>query len=457
MKIIIIGAGISGLSAAKELIQHGIDVIILEARERIGGRIWKADNFDIPIDLGASWIHQMNGNPLTKIANELKLHIDSTCNPYLTAEGSFELYDYDGQPFKDSKLETVTRQKFNSLIEKGIEILGNMDTDISIEEMFRITQMEHRFHDEEHPHLMKWLRAGIEGWENADLCSISARNHFCEIENPEFTGGDGFIVSGFFNIIQELAKDLLKENRILLSHVVKKIQYNNRYVKIETNRGKFYADYVISTLPLGVLQNDLVIFDPPLPEHKRIVIHKIGFGVMNKLILQFSECFWNPNCDGIGFLSKKHGKFNFFLNLTPLLKKPILMCFVAAEFAQKIESWTDEQIIQKIMKILNKIFGKEKKVPEPINYKFTRWYTDPYSRGSYSYMKVGSTFSDIEILAEPVGRVLFAGEATFVYPGYTHGGYLSGQREAKRIINYIKDMEGIEQEKNEKNEKKIYY
>lgn len=177
MKIIIIGAGISGLSAAKELIQHGIDVIILEARERIGGRIWKADNFDIPIDLGASWIHQMNGffflfknnwiyyfigNPLTKIANELKLNIDSTCNPYLTAEGSFELYDYDGQPFKDSKLETVTRQKFNSLIEKGIEILGNMDTDISIEEMFRITQMEHRFHDEEHPHLMKWLRAGIE-------------------------------------------------------------------------------------------------------------------------------------------------------------------------------------------------------------------------------------------------------------------------------------------------------
>jgi monoamine oxidase len=187
-----------------------------------------------------------------------------------------------------------------------------------------------------------------------------------------------------------------------------------------------------------------------LPQHKREAIHKVGFGVMNKIVLQFPSMFWNSTIEGIGFVSDVHGEFNFFLNLYPFLNQPILMCFVAADFAHEMEKWSDQQIIARIVEILNKTHGNQHQVvPEPVKYKITRWYSDPYSRGSYSFMKVGSTMNDVNTLAEPVGRLHFAGEATFVYPGYTHGGYMSGKREAKRVIALIKEQQQRQQQQQE--------
>jgi hypothetical protein len=113
-----------------------------------------------------------------------------------------------------------------------------------------------------------------------------------------------------------------------------------------------------------------------------------------------------------------------------------------SDFAHEMEKWTDEQIIKRIVEILNKTHGTpEKPIPEPVKHKITRWYSDPYSRGSYSFMKVGSSKNDVNTLAECVGRVHFAGEATFVYPGYTHGGYMSGKREAKKITALIREQQ----------------
>jgi monoamine oxidase len=254
MKVLVIGAGISGITAARELLDAGIDCEILEARNRIGGRICQAQEFDVPIDLGASWIHQVNGNPLAEVAEKLQLTVDTTCNPYLTGEGGFELYDLNGQALT-IRCQEPTRQKFAALTEKGVEMLSNLDTDLSVHEMFVLAhqQLSHLNHE---PLLMNWLKAGIEGWENTNLQQLSARNHFGEIENPEFTGGDAFIVDGFFNVMNHLAEGVKCHgaNKIHLNQAVKKIEYNDEEVRVETNRGTFTADYVISTFPLGVLQ-----------------------------------------------------------------------------------------------------------------------------------------------------------------------------------------------------------
>jgi len=104
MRVVVIGAGIAGLSAASELLKQGLDVCLVEARDRIGGRICKAEEFSVPIDLGASWIHGVSGNPLTEIAERVNLKLDVSDNQTLTNEGHFEIYDHEGNTF-DGEIE----------------------------------------------------------------------------------------------------------------------------------------------------------------------------------------------------------------------------------------------------------------------------------------------------------------------------------------------------------------
>jgi len=246
-----------------------------------------------------------------------------------------------------------------------------------------------------------------------------------------------FLADGFYNIINYLAKGV--EDKILLNHVVQLVEYTRDGVRVETNRGTFTGDYVVCTLPLGVLKSHSVKFIPPLPAWKEESIERIGFGLMNKIYLQFPEIFWNPEIEGLGYVSEVHrGEFGFFLTLNKLLKKPVLVCFVAAEFAKKAEKWSDQQIVDRIMEILTAIYGKNGKgIPQPTHYVLSRWGSDPYARGSYSFMRVHSTPKHLENLARPVGRIHFAGEATAKYPGYTHGAYISGEREVERIYKKI--------------------
>jgi monoamine oxidase len=117
------------------------------------------------------------------------------------------------------------------------------------------------------------------------------------------------------------------------------------------------------------------------------------------------------------------------------------MGFVAADFARHVETWTNEQIVARVMDILRKIYGKNRQIPDPVNFHITRWGSDPYARGSYSFMKVHSTPAHVIDLGNPVGRIHFAGEATAKYPGYTHGAFMSAKREVERIIKRSRDPE----------------
>jgi len=414
-------------------------VLVLEARNRIGGRICPGNNrFNgTPVDLGASWIHGMDTNPLAEYARELKLNLDVTNNPNLTSGEAFEIYDSKGERINPD-IQRDLRSKFEQITERGRNIVEESEHDLSMEEMIlRSSKKEgHEFKAEE-MHFVDWLKAGLEGWDSSDLSDLSARNHFWEhFDAPALSGGDGFIIDGFYNIIEHLAKGL--KDKILLGHAVENIEYLTSGVAVHTNNGTFWADYVICTIPLGVLKSNSVTFTPPLPPWKLESIDKIGMGLMNKIFLEFPEVFWTPNMEGLGYVSNVHrGEFGFFLALHQHLKKPVLLCFVAAEFAKKIEQWTDEKIIDRIMEILTQIYGKDGQLPRPKNFVMSRWGSDPYARGSYSFMRVSSTPEHLDDLAKPVGRVHFAGEATVKYPGYTHGAYHSAKREVERVLKRV--------------------
>lgn len=435
LKVIVIGAGLSGLSAANALLQSGVDVTVLEARNRIGGRVWTvplSDSDSLPVDLGASWIHRIDGNPLHALASRLKMDLSVSNNPNLTSEDSLALYDTTGR-LLDAEAQRPTREKYDEMTRRGMELMSLLDSDISAQAMLQLGSMEcsSMSHD---PMLLNWLKAGIEGWENTNLDALSARNHFLEAGNDVFTGGDAFVLDGFVRLADHLAQELVAQQRVLLGHVVHRVVRSESGVTVHTSHGTMHADYVICTVPLGVLKANTIVFEPPLPPSKVLAIDRIGFGLMNKVIVQFDEVFWPAEKTEFGYVSERHGEFNFFVNMVPMCGRPVLVCFLAADHAVAAEHWDDAETVDRLMPILQSMFGNGRTLPRPTAWRITRWRMDPFARGSYSFMKCHATMADVEALGAPVGRVHFAGEATFVYPGYTHGAYLSGKREAMRVL-----------------------
>jgi monoamine oxidase len=196
----------------------------------------------------------------------------------------------------------------------------------------------------------------------------------------------------------------------------------------------FVADRVVVTLPLGVLQSNSVRFTPELPSEKRHALATLGMGVLNKCYLRFNEAFWPHDVDWLGHVSAHHGVWTEWVSFQRVAQMPILLGFNAADRGMEIEAWSDPQIVASAMETLRIMFGAD--IPQPSDYQITRWATDPFARGSYSYNALGSTPAMRDALAMPVqAKLFFAGEASHrVYFGTAHGAYLSGLRAAKRIL-----------------------
>jgi monoamine oxidase len=220
---------------------------------------------------------------------------------------------------------------------------------------------------------------------------------------------------------------------IRLNQAVMQIAYSDTGVTVTTDSDIFEADRAIVTLPIGVLKQGDIAFEPALPEKKQTAIDALGAGVLNKIYLQFSEVFWERSPDWLSYISAAKGEFTTWLNIYRYTDQPILLAFNAGSFGQEIEAWSDAQIIDRAMATMRLISGQDS--PDPIDAQITRWHSDPFARCSYSYPAVGMTDRTRADLAAPIGdRLFFAGEATHSdYPSTVHGAYLSGQREAERI------------------------
>ncbi len=262
----------------------------------------------------------------------------------------------------------------------------------------------------------------------ADLESLSA---WWFDEGESFDGDDYIFPQGYDQIINGLAKNL----EIQRQQKVLKINTSNSGVSVTTDQGNFTADAAIVTLPLGVLKSGNINFSPPLPANKQGAIARLSMGVLNQVVLKFSQQFWPKKYHGFGYLSEGKADFGEFLNWSLYSQKPALMAFTGGSFAQKIEQLSEGEISDRIMRVLRQNYGEP--IPEPESAIVTRWHQDPFTFGSYSYIPVGGDSSDRDLLAEPVGdRLFFAGEATNRDdPSTVHGAYLSGIREANRLIN----------------------
>nr|CAN68725.1 hypothetical protein VITISV_033600 [Vitis vinifera] len=184
---------------------------------------------------------------------------------------------------------------------------------------------------------------------------------------------------------------------------------------------------VLCTVPLGVLKKGTIDFLPQLPQRKRDAIQRIGFGLLNKVAMLFPYDFWGGEIDTFGHLTEEstmRGEFFLFYSYSSVSGGPLLVALVAGEAAINFEMMSPVEAVRRLFLIQFQVVC-------------TRWGKDRFTYGSYSYVAIGSSGDDYDILAESVGdgRVFFAGEATNKqYPATMHGAFLSGMREAANIL-----------------------
>ncbi len=245
-----------------------------------------------------------------------------------------------------------------------------------------------------------------------------------------FDGDDELFVEGYQVIVDWLSKD----QTIRLGEVVQRIEWSEDIVRIITHRGEFIADKVLITLPLGVLKGGLVKFAPDLPRAKSNAISKLEMGTLNKCFLRFPDVFWPTDVDWLEYIPNEPGHWTEWVSFANAADKPILLGFMAGNVGRQIESFTDQQIVASAMATLRKIFGED--IPAPTDYQITRWFSDPFAHGSYSFNPIGSNPKLRSELAKPIdSKLYFAGEATEEdYFGTAHGAYLSGIRAAREIL-----------------------
>ncbi|MFO7585444.1 MAG: FAD-dependent oxidoreductase [Anaerolineales bacterium] len=414
--VLVLGAGMAGLSAARELTRRGTRVIVLEARTRIGGRTWTDASLGLPLDMGASWIHGTRGNPLTELADEVGAKRVRTDYDNITR------YASDGRQLsarEDAEIDEIL-DTLTELIAKWQE---DFDDDVSLQATISAYLQEADLPAETLRRAWYAVNTAIEHEYAADAADLS----LYWFDNADDYGGEDVIFpDGYGQLISHLADGL----DIRLGHIVRSVEVGPSGVRVQTERGQFEADKVVVALPLGVLKGQDISFNPPLPAEKRRAMARMGFGVLNKVYLQFDEVFWDADAHLLGYVSERKGEWCEWLNLAPLVGAPVLLGFNAGRFGLEIESWTDEQVVASALSVLRRIYGPG--VPDPRGWLLTRWGSDPFARGSYSSLMPGAEPDDYDTLAAPVDNILFfAGEHTLrEHPATVHGAYLSGLRAA---------------------------
>jgi len=189
---------------------------------------------------------------------------------------------------------------------------------------------------------------------------------------------------------------------------------------------------------LGALKQNLINFNPPLPNTKKKAIEDINLGNVNKVVFKFPYNFWGNN--NMFFIERENrSTFSTWINNESMVNEPVIYSFISGDYSRNIEKESDDFIVKEAMKSLKKAFGSD--IPDPEAKIITRWGMEPYILGTYSAPGINQNdyLLRSELSKSIDNKIFFAGEATSIEEyGFAHGALRTGIREAEKIKNSFK-------------------
>lgn len=432
-RVLVIGAGMAGLVAARLLHASGFPVTVLEARERLGGRVWTDRRLGGPCDFGGSWIHGADDNPLTRWCNNREIPL------IISDHGTRFFYD-EGRP---TARHDALRKGWRGLgaatvmitwvrLGAWLDRLQGRQQGRAVAEAL-LPLLTARWLPEFDRQLLGWILSMSEGVEGAPADLVNIEQWY----PAEAEGVNAMPAGGYVRLIEDVAQAL----DVRLKSPVTRVQVGEQKVVLHGAMGQVQGGVVVVATPLAMLTSGKLQFEPPLPARKMAAIARIGYGgrgVLNKLFLRFSHRFWPQEHNHFSTLPRtpdERGVFTSWVSLEESAGAPVLMGYCDGETAAALDYGGDDgEIVERGMLMLKRIFGDA--IPDPIDAYFTHWLADPWAMGSYSYTSVYTRPGDRDFYAAPVGdRLFFCGEAA-AHEGYgtVHAALESGAEAAQAIF-----------------------
>ena len=403
--VAVIGAGSAGIAAARWLMAaEGVSVVVLEARERAGGRTWTVEKNGYPLDLGGEWLHSADRNVLTGIAEEQ----------------GFALYH--------RRPDWTTRiRNSGASPEEQEEWIAAREANHAARHQ-AAGEAEDRACSTLLPPGGRWntLLNASSTWGNAvELDKISVKDN----DRYEDSGVNWRVRCGYGTLLATLAAPL----PIAFGAPVSRIDHRGRDIVIDCASGRVRAGKIVVAAPTDILAAEAIAFDPVLPA-KLDAAHGLPLGLADKLFFSFTGRMDDLDADGDIFLVGSTTRLETMSYQVRPFGRPIIQCFFGGEFAAGLEREGFAAMAAFATDELAALRGgaiREQLTPLAAS----SWRADPFARGSYSYARPGHA-DDRAVLAAPVDdRIFFAGEATSAnFFSTVHGAYETGLRAADETL-----------------------
>lgn len=423
---IVVGAGVAGLAAARLLARAGRRVVVLEARDRIGGRVFTDRTGGHVTDRGASWIHGITGSPVAAAARAFGMPmVEFTVGGYQPDSRPLAYFDAAGHRL-DAAAVRQYADDVRALNRALVGIIAGAPADATYADVVARALSMQDWDAERKERAREYNDRRAQEQYGIGMDGLGAHG----LDDDTVDGDEVVFPRGY----DELAQHLAEELDVRLAHVVSAVRWSASGVEVDTDRGSFAASEAVVTVPVGVLHGDGFAIEPELPAAHRHALGLLRMNAFEKVVLRFAERFWDDGVYGIRQLGDEGEWWHSWYDLGRLHDEPALLTFAAGPAAVATRTCSDDEIVASTLAQLRRLYGDT--VPDPTSAVVTRWQDDPFSRGSYAYMLPGSVGADHDVLAEPVGGVLhLAGEATWGDdPATVPGAMLSGHRAAQNVL-----------------------
>jgi monoamine oxidase len=404
--VAVVGAGSAGIGAARRLLDAGrLSVIVIEARERVGGRVWTVQKDQLPLDLGGEWLHSADRNPLVRLAEERGF---SVC----PEDASWTTLPHISGQTKEAAADWINaREGYRRAIHGAAQ-------EVEDRSAASVLAPGGRWNE---------LLDAESTWVNAvELEHLSVQDS----DRYEDTGVNWRLFEGYGALMTLLAEDL----PVVLAAPVSRVDHHGKRVRIDTARGTVAASRVIVTVATALIAGERLRFEPPLPE-KLEAASGLPLGLVNKLFLRFDGVL--PSIEDNGrAVGSLHRRETMNYQVRPF-GRPLIRCIFGGNFAAELEWRGVTAMAAFAADELTGLFGAEiRRHIDPLA--ASSWRRDKWACGSYSYALPGHA-GDRAVLAAPVDdRIFFAGEACS--PNFfstVHGAFESGFAAAEAVLRSL--------------------